>query len=217
MNGIGVFSLFAGALQLTIPSYAFRLVRRFGAHRVGWFLVSAFSLLGLLHLLEPMKVGGSFGVSTRTLDMIYAVGSMLLLIGMAHVETLISERSVASRKEEELHRQFERQAQERLEGLMEANHQLSQELARREQNQEALADAEAQYRFLFAENPQAMWIVDLRSSRFLAVNKAALDQQGLTSEEFMERGVRGIVCAEAAAGLLQDLARPCFGVERRGH
>src|SRR5690349_19701962 len=100
MNGIGVFSLFAGALQLTIPSYGLRLVRRFGAHRVGWFLVLAFSLLGLLHLLEPMKPG--FGVSARTLDMVYAVGSMLLLLGMAHVETLVSERSIASRKKDEL-------------------------------------------------------------------------------------------------------------------
>jgi len=217
MNGIGVFSLLAGALQLTIPSYALRLVRRFGAHRVGWFLVSAFSLLGLLHLLEPMKSGGSLGVSGRTLDIVYAVGSMLLLVGMAHVETLISERSVASRKEEELNHRLQRQAQERLEGLVEANQQLTQELASRAQNEEALRDSEAQYRLLFAQNPLAMWIVDLRSSRFLAVNKAALDQHGLTSDEFIERGIPGIVGPEAAARLLRDLARPCFGVECRGH
>src|SRR5437764_11615918 len=114
MNGIGILNLLAGVLQLTIPSYAFRLVRRFGANRVGWFVVSAFSLLGLLHLLEPMRPG-SIAASARTLDMIYAVGSMLLLIGMAHVETLVSERSVAARKEQELHRKLEREADQKVE------------------------------------------------------------------------------------------------------
>ena len=214
MNGIGVFSLFAGALQLTIPSYGLRLVRRFGAHRVGWFLVIAFSLLGLLHLLEPMRPG--FGVSARTLDVVYAVGSMLLLIGMAHIETLVSERSIASRKKEELQRQMERQAEEQLEGLLAANQQLTQELGRREQSLQALVDSEAHYRLLFVENPQAMWIVDLRSSRFLAVNKAALDLHGFTSDEFMERGISRLVYPEAATRLVRDLARPCFGVECRG-
>ena len=152
MNGIGIFDLLAGALQLTIPSYAFRLVRRFGAHRVGWFLVSAFSLLGLLHLLEPMRPGNA-GVSARTLDLIYAVGSMLLLIGMAHVETLISERSVAARKEEELHHKLAVEGDQKVESLVEANEQLTKELARRAEIEQALAESETQYRFLFVQNP----------------------------------------------------------------
>jgi PAS domain S-box-containing protein len=216
MNGIGVLNLLAGALQLTIPSYALRLVRRFGAKRVGWFLVSAFSLLGLLHLLEPMKPSGSIAASAHTLDIIYAIGSMLLLVGMAHVETLISERSTAARKEEELHRKFERAAEQRVESLIEANQQLSQEVARRRENERALAESEAQYRFLFMENPQPMWIVDLRSSRCLAVNKAALVQHGFEQDEFIERGLRGVVSEQAAARLEQDMARPCHGVECRG-
>src|SRR5882724_4345224 len=102
MNGIGIFGILAGALQLTIPSYALRLVRRFGAQQVGWFLVSAFALLGLLHLLEPLRPVGNNGGPIHGLDAIYAVGSMLLLIGMAHVETLISEKFQAARKEDEL-------------------------------------------------------------------------------------------------------------------
>jgi two-component system cell cycle sensor histidine kinase/response regulator CckA len=213
MNGIGVLNLLAGVLQLTIPSYALRLVRRFGAKRVGWFIVSAFSLLGLLHLLEP---GVAVGISSRSLDIIYAVGSMLLLIGMAHVETLIAERFVATRKQQELHLNWERAANERVESLVEANQQLSQELARRRENERALADSEAQYRFLFMESPQPMWIIDLRSSRFLAVNKAALSQHGFEQDEFIERGIRGLISEVAATRLAQDLAKPCFGVECRG-
>ena len=56
MNTFGFFSLVAGALQLSIPPYALRLIRRFGVQRVGWFLVTAFACLGLLHLLEPFRM-----------------------------------------------------------------------------------------------------------------------------------------------------------------
>ena len=53
MNSFGIFGLFAGGLQLTIPSYGLRLVRRFGTARVGWFLVIAFLSLALMHIVRP--------------------------------------------------------------------------------------------------------------------------------------------------------------------
>src|SRR2546423_12785741 len=88
MNSLAFFSLLAGALQLSIPPYALRLIRRFGVQQVGWFLVSAFACLGLLHLLEPLRIlRPTFG-SIITLDAIYAIGSVLLLIGMDHVVTI---------------------------------------------------------------------------------------------------------------------------------
>jgi hypothetical protein len=34
------------------------------------------------------------------------------------------------------------------------------------------------YRSVFELNPQPMWICDVRFSRFLAVNEAAIDQYG---------------------------------------
>ena len=49
----GIFSWIAGALQLSVPSYALRLIRRFGSARVGWFVVAAFLSLAMLHLLSP--------------------------------------------------------------------------------------------------------------------------------------------------------------------
>ena len=45
MTGIGLFSWITGALQLVVPSYALRLIRRFGTQRVGWYVVLAFVLM----------------------------------------------------------------------------------------------------------------------------------------------------------------------------
>ncbi len=216
MNSLGFFSFLAGALQLSIPSYAFRLVRRFGAQRVGWFLVSAFACLALLHLFEPLwMLRGSSG-STVMLDAMYAIGSILLLIGMAHVETLVSARLQAAKEEKTLHRKLEAQIEERTAALAEKNQQLTQEIARRAQKERVLEESEARYRFLFVQNPQPMWIVDLRSLRFLAANKAALAEYGFTEQEFLAMGVPGLVAPGAATGFLQNLAKPCFGGELRG-
>jgi PAS domain S-box-containing protein len=212
MNSFGFFSLLAGALQLSIPPYALRLVRRFGAQRVGWFVVLAFACLGLLHLLEPLKTRVSAG-SSITLDAIYAIGSVLLLIGMAHVETMVSTRLQAAREEKSLHRKLEQQIQERTVALTEANKELTQEIARRAEREKALQDSETRYRLLFTQNPQPMWIVDLRSLRFLAVNRTALSEYGFSEEEFMALGAKSLVSAD---GFLQDLAQPCFGVQCRG-
>src|SRR4051812_40391527 len=99
MNGLGIFGFLAVALQLCIPSYAFRMIRRFGSQQVGWFLVLTFVSLASLHLLEPLRPNIFGNRSGAGLEIIYVIGSVLLLIGMAHVETLISERVRAAKEE----------------------------------------------------------------------------------------------------------------------
>src|SRR5262249_6582641 len=155
-------------LQLIVPSYGLRLVRRFGAPRVGWFLVAAFASLAALHLVEPLKPVHAGSGSGLRLDLVFALASGLLLIGMSHLETLLSERQEAKREEQRLSRQVQKQLEERTAELTNANRELTQEIARREQREKAFRESEAQYRFLFAENPQPMWIFDLRTFRFFA-------------------------------------------------
>ena len=75
-------ALIGGALQLTVPSYALRLVRRYGAQRVGWFVVIAFSSLALLHLVGPLNPTANGKAWDVMPNLIYAIGSLLLLIGM---------------------------------------------------------------------------------------------------------------------------------------
>ncbi|HZS59900.1 MAG TPA: PAS domain S-box protein [Gemmatimonadaceae bacterium] len=56
----------------------------------------------------------------------------------------------------------------------------------------ALRTSEARYRLLFEANPLPMWVFDRETLRFLAVNRAAIEQYGYTREEFLQRTIRDI-------------------------
>ncbi len=210
MTGFCFFGFLASLFQLTVPSYALRLLRRYGAQRVGWFIVAAFASLALLHLTEPLKLSSSGS------GWVYLLGSALLLIGMGHLETLFSERAVARGHEQRLRAKWEKELVEKTAELTAVNQQLTAELARRDAREKALAESEAQYRTLFTENPQPMWIFDLRSFQFLAVNNAALRQYGFTREEFMVLSPRNLFAPDTAAAFIEDATKPCAGVESRG-
>jgi PAS domain S-box-containing protein len=61
-----------------------------------------------------------------------------------------------------------------------------------------------------------MWILDVRSSRFAAANKAALEQYGFSADELAARTVYDILPAQTAAAFLRDIARPSAGPVSRG-
>ena len=216
MTSDGVSTVVTGLLQLSVPSYAFRLVRRFGTQQVGWFIVTAFASLALLHLLGPLRPSGHGAGSIIITDIGYAAGSVLLLIGMCHVETLFKERQRARWHETSLRDALDSQAKQETAHLIKANQDLQQEIARRDELTEELRQAEARYRQLFEENPQPMWILDLRTSRFLVVNHSALRQYGFTAEEFAGLSGRDILLPSSAAEFVQDLSRACPNVESRG-
>src|SRR5687768_3712783 len=52
--------------------------------------------------------------------------------------------------------------------------------------EEALRKSEMQYRLLFESNPQPMWVYDLATFHFLAVNDAAVNHYGYSRAEFLE-------------------------------
>ena len=62
--------------------------------------------------------------------------------------------------------------------------------------EEALRKSEAQYRLLFESNPQAMWVYDLMTLKFLAVNNAAIRHYGYSRTEFLEMTIKDIRPAE---------------------
>ena len=214
MSGFSVFALLSGLLQLSVPSYSLRLVRRFGTQRVGWFIVAAFSCLALLHLLKPIPAmnAGPKGL----LDLIYAVAALFLVIGLSHIETLCSQRQQSDSEEQRLRAKWASETREKTADLAAANERLVKEIARREHSENALRESEAQYRLLFEDNPQPMWIFDLRSLRPLAVNEAALRQYGYLEHEFMALSACDLASPAMAAGFLQDAAKPCSSAEFRG-
>ena len=216
MFGFGIFGLVSGALQVTVPSYSLRLVRRFGTSRAGWFVVAAFSLLALLHLLTPTKPTTAAASAGLSADLMFAMAATLLIIGLGHVETLLSERHRAEYQEERLRTQCRTEAQENMDDLARMNDELRAQIAQLEQSQSTVRDSEAAYRLLFTENPQAMWVIDLRSLRFLGVNNAALRQLGYGHDEFMALTARDLLPPAAVARFQQDMALPCSTPGTRG-
>ena len=58
--------------------------------------------------------------------------------------------------------------------------------------EEALRKSVAQYRLLFESNPQPMWVYDLMTLRFLAVNDAAVGHYGYSRSEFLGMSIEDI-------------------------
>ncbi|HEU4711800.1 MAG TPA: PAS domain S-box protein [Pyrinomonadaceae bacterium] len=58
--------------------------------------------------------------------------------------------------------------------------------------EEALRKSETQYRLLFESNPQPMWVYDLATLRFLAVNDAAVSHYGYSRAEFLDMTILDI-------------------------
>jgi signal transduction histidine kinase len=81
--------LAAGALQLTVAAYALWLKRHFRAVQVGWWLFCAFASLAVLHWAQSADVIPDFPRRGTIVDGAYALTSLLLLIGMYHIQALL--------------------------------------------------------------------------------------------------------------------------------
>ena len=59
------------------------------------------------------------------------------------------------------------------------------DITQRRRSEAAVRDSAERYRLLFDCNPQAMWVHDLKTRRFIAVNQAALRLYKYSRDEFM--------------------------------
>ncbi len=62
----------------------------------------------------------------------------------------------------------------------------------RKEGERALQESETRYRLLFEANPEAMFVYDSETLRFLAVNQAAVRRYGYSAEEFLQMTIRDI-------------------------
>jgi len=62
----------------------------------------------------------------------------------------------------------------------------------RDHAEDELRKSEEQYRLLFQANPHPMWVFDVKTLRFLAVNDAALHHYGYSLTEFLHMTVKDI-------------------------
>ena len=76
--------------------------------------------------------------------------------------------------------------------------------------------SDAPYRLLFEKHPTPMWVFDVESLRFLAINEAALQQYGYSRDEFLGMTIRDIRPAEDISALLDNVAHLSTGLEKGG-
>ena len=69
-----------------------------------------------------------------------------------------------------------------------------------------LLESEEDYRYLFDNNPQPMWIYDSESLRFLGINNAAIHHYGYSREEFLGMTIKDIRPKEDIEALQKDIA-----------
>lgn len=87
---------------------------------------------------------------------------------------------------------------------------------RRFDAEEALEKSESEYRRLFEGHPQPMWIYDLETLAFLAVNNAAVRKYGYTREEFSAMTIADMRPAADVPRLLNNVAHVSEGLEDAG-
>ena len=80
-----------------------------------------------------------------------------------------------------------------------------------EQTAKNQQDIENRTRYLFENNPNPMWIHDLETLRFLAVNQAAINHYGYSEAEFLSMTLQDIRPAEDIPRLLAAIAKVSIG------
>lgn len=91
-----------------------------------------------------------------------------------------------------------------------------QDVTARRQAEQTLRHSEARYRLLFDSNPHPMWVYDVETLRFLAVNAAAVTHYGYTQAEFLRMTLEDVRPSEDVPALHTAIAQPTDGLVQAG-
>jgi two-component system, cell cycle sensor histidine kinase and response regulator CckA len=97
--------------------------------------------------------------------------------------------------------------------LESARARLEAEVWARTESEAELRKSRERYRMLFDHNPHPMWVFDLDTLKFLAVNEAATRKYGYTREEFLGMSIDKIRPAEDLPQFRESLAKITAGAD----
>lgn len=91
-----------------------------------------------------------------------------------------------------LNKELELKIADRTAQLIKTNKELRDEIEEKSKIEDELRVSKEQYKHLFEINPHPMWIYDVDTLNFLAVNEAAVYLYGYTREEFLKMNLKEI-------------------------
>jgi hypothetical protein len=139
-----------------------------------------------------------------------------LFIAIRHSISEMWDIATRTAEIKDLNEGLEGRVAERTSQLAAANSELEKEVVERKLAEEAAHDSETRYRLLFESNPFPMWVYDLETLSFLAINDAAVHCYGYSREEFLHMTIKDIRPPEDVPTLLDNVTKVFSGLDEAG-